>query len=133
MNLSFHLCADVKGGKGADIVSVDDGGQEYYGAHTTFSDGNNMLLRTFAETMTGYKAENGISKYSPKLNTAIDRKFYRVTVSKPTAEDVVRFITVVYPSADASVDASFKSDWSDKSCSLSVSVNGTSYDLGYDL
>lgn len=92
-----------------------------------------MLLRTFAETMTGYKAENGISKYSPKLNTAIDRKFYRVTVSKPTAEDVVRFITVVYPSADASVDASFKSDWSDKSCSLSVSVNGTSYDLGYDL
>ena len=133
VNLSFHLCADVKGGKGADIVSVDDGGQEYYGAHTTFSDGNNMLLRTFAETMTGYKAENGISKYSPKLNTAIDRKFYRVTVSKPTAEDVVRFITVVYPSADASVDASFKSDWSDKSCSLSVSVNGTSYDLGYDL
>ncbi|MDE6870840.1 MAG: heparinase II/III family protein [Bacteroidales bacterium] len=133
VNVSFHLCSDLTGGKGADVVTIDDGGADFYGAYTSFPDGNNMLLRTFSETTSGYKAENGISRYSPKLNTAYERKFYRVTANKAAASDVVRFITVIYPETGKAVSAEFKAPYSENSCSLQVSVNGSTYNLSYNL
>lgn len=134
LNLSFHLCEDTAGGKGANVVKIDDSSSSYvYGAHTEFADGNNMTYRTFSETTEGYKAENGLSDYSLKLDTKVARKYYRVNVNKKSASDVVRFITVIHPSSDASVAAEFKTAYDSKSSSVKVTVNGTSYDLSYSL
>lgn len=134
LNLSFHLCDDAAGGKGAEVVKIDDSSSSFvYGAHTEFANGNNMMFRTFSETTDGYKAENGISYYSVKLDTKVARKYYRVNVNKKSASDVVRFITVIHPSTDATVAAEFKSAFSKTSSSVKVTVNGTSYDLAYSL
>jgi heparan-sulfate lyase len=134
LNLSFHLCDDAAGGKGAEVVKIDDSSSSFvYGAHTEFANGNNMMFRTFSETTDGYKAENGISYYSVKLDTKVARKYYRVNVNKKSASDVVRFITVIHPSTDATVAAEFKSAFSKTSSSVKVTVNGTSYDLAYSI
>ena len=133
LNLSFHLCEDTKGGKGADVVKIDSSSSYAYGAHTEFADGNNMMFKTFSETTEGYKAENGLSNYSTKLDTQSSRKYYRVNVTKKSASDVVRFITVIHPSKDATIDAEFKAAYNAKSSSVKVTVNGTAYDLSYSL
>lgn len=131
LDLSFHLCEET-GGKGTEVVKIDDYSASYvYGAHTEFSNGNNMMFRTFSETKDGYKTENGISYYSVKLDTKVARKYYRVTVNKKSSSDAVRFITVIHPSKDASVSAEFTSAFDKKSSSVKVTVNGTSYDLSY--
>ena len=133
LNLSFHLCEDT-GGKGADVVKIDDSSSSYiYGAHTEFANGNNMMFKTFSETTEGYKEENGLSNYSTKLDTEVARKYYRVNVTKKSASDVVRFITVIHPSKDATIDAEFKAAYNAKSSSVKVTVNGTAYDLSYSL
>ena len=133
LNLSFHLCEDTKGGKGADVVKIDSSPSYAYGAHTEFADGNNMMFKTFSETTEGYKAENGLSNYSTKLDTQSSRKYYRINVTKKSASDVVRFITVIHPSKDATIDAEFKAAYNTKSSSVKVTVNGTAYDLSYSL
>jgi heparan-sulfate lyase len=92
-----------------------------------------MMFRTFSETTDGYKAENGISYYSVKLDTKVPRKYYRVNVNKKTSSDAVRFITVIYPSNDAAVSAEFTAAFDKKSSSVRVSINGTPYDLTYSL
>ena len=133
LNLSFHLCED-SGGKGTEVVKIDDISSSYiYGAHTDFSNGNNMMFRTFSETTDGYKAENGISYYSVKLDTKVARKYYRVNVNKKTYSNAVRFITVIYPSNNVSVSAEFTSAFDKKSSSVRVTVDGTPYDLTYSL
>ena len=58
---------------------------------------------------------------------------YYWNVNKKSASDVVRFITVIHPSTDATVAAEFKSAFSKTSSSVKVTVNGTSYDLAYSL
>ena len=133
LNLSFHLCEDTKGGKGADVVKIDSSSSYAYGAHTEFADGNNMMFKTFSETTEGYKAEDGLSNYSTKLDTQSSRKYYRINVTKKSASDVVRFITVIHPSKDATIDAEFKAAYNAKSSSVKVTVNGTAYDLSYSL
>ena len=134
LNLSFHLCEDTAGGKGVDVVKIDDASSSYiYGAHTEFANNNNMMFKTFSETTEGYKAENGKSYYSTKLDTEVARKYYRINVTKKSASDVVRFITVIHPSKDATIDAEFKAAYNAKSSSVKVTVNGTAYDLSYSL
>ena len=124
INLSFHLC------KGK--VVVDDHSDEYaYGVHTEFSDGNDMLLRTFPETTRGFKGETGTSGCSEKMNQAYDRTFYRVTVDKTQNTDVSRFITVICPNRSAEISASFTSDFDQRSSSVKVTINGKDYDLSY--
>ena len=126
VNLSFHLCEGV--------VKTDDSSSSYaYGVHTEFPDGNDMLLRTFAETSKGFVGETGTSRCSPKQNEAYDRTFYRVTVDKTSASDVSRFITVIYPGRSADISASFISAFSQTSSSVKVVVNGKVYDLSYTL
>lgn len=124
INLSFHLCNGT--------VAVDDYSSSYsYGLHTEFADRNDMLFRTFSETETGYRPENGTSTYSETLNTEVSRKFYRVNVRKSRASDAVRFITVVYPARSAEISAIFASEFRQNASSVKVTVDGTSYDLSY--
>jgi heparan-sulfate lyase len=126
VNLSFHLCQGT--------VKTDDfSSSRMYGVHTEFSDGNDMLFRTYSETSSGYTPETGTSRCSYKMNHAYDRTYYRVTADKKSASSAVRFITVIYLSRSADISASFSSSFSKTSSSVKVTVNGTSYDLSYTL
>lgn len=126
VNVSFHLCEGT--------VKTDDYSQSYaYGVHTEFSDGNDMLLRTFAETTAGFVGQTGLSKCSPKVNEYYDRTFYRVTADKTSASDVARFITVIYPGRSADISASFSSSFSEGSSSVAVTIDGMTYNLAYSL
>ena len=132
VNVSFHLCRDSS--IGANVVTIDDQRSNYaYGAHTTFSDGVNMKWLTFSETHTGFKAENGISYYSEKENIEYDRKYYRLTATKQTASDVVRFITVIHPNTSATISAEFAASYSASGAALKVIVNGKTYNLSYQV
>ena len=126
VNLSFHLCEGT-------VVTDDSSTECAYGVHTEFPDGNDMLLRTFSETASGFNAETGISHCSTKMNTYYDRTYYRVTVDKAAAADVSRFITVIYPARTAEISATFTSDFDESSSSVKVTVNGKEYDLSYTL
>lgn len=92
INLNFKLCPTK------DNVIIDDLSSQYqYGAHTSFSDNNNMLFRTFVETTEGYNALNNTAYVSEKLGEkTAQRRFYQVDITKP-AEGAARFITVIYP------------------------------------
>lgn len=102
VNIHFHLCADI-GGLGLNVVEIDDASSSCcYGAHTVFADGNNMMFRTFSESHTNFKGENGVSQYSDELGyVTADRRYYRVTVDKP-ASSSVRFATVICPITQSS-------------------------------
>ena len=126
VNLSFHLCEGT-------VVTDDYSSSCAYGVHTEFQDGNDMLLRTYSETVSGFVAETGTSSCSYKMNEAYDRTFYRVTVDKSSSSDVVRFITVICPSRSAEISASFVSGFSESGSSVKVSVNGKEYSLSYTL
>ena len=124
VNLSFHLCSGT--------VKTDDySSSRMYGVHTEFSDGNDMLFRTYSETSAGYTPETGTSRCSSQMNEVYDRTFYRVTADKTTSAGAVRFITVIYPSRTAQISASFDSAFSQTASSVTVNVNGESYNLNY--
>ena len=126
VNLSFHLCQ----GK----VKTDDyTSSRMYGVHTEFSDGNDMLFRTYSETSSGYAPETGTSSCSYKMNHAYDRTYYRVTVDKASSSSAVRFITVICPSRSAEISASFDAPFSETSSDVTVTVDGKTYDLNYTL
>lgn len=126
VNLSFHMCQ-------GDVKTDADASLRAYGVHTEFTDGNDMLLRTFSETAAGYTPETGTSRCSIKQNESFDRTYYRVTVDKKTSSDVSRFITVIYPARSASISASFNSAFAQKSSSATVTVDGKTYNLSYTL
>lgn len=137
LNLSWHLCKDTSGSLGENVVVMDDDSGNYaYGAHTVFPDGNNLLVKTFAETTTGFATQNGLSWCSEQFGERYQRKFYRINVNKATSASVPRFITVLYPSSDptaVSVSASFTGAFSASGESVRVIIDGTQYDLSYSL
>lgn len=55
INVNFHLCPIENAS--SDVV-IDEGQKDshIYGAHTAFSDNNNIMLRTFVETANNYSA-----------------------------------------------------------------------------
>ena len=62
--LYFHLCD----GKSVDNVLLD---KEEFGAHTTFDDSNNLLIRTFGEA-----SRNLIFKeFDGRISYQTDRKY----------------------------------------------------------
>ena len=87
----------------------------------------------FAETAAGYTPENGKSKCSNKLNAYFERPYYRVTVDKTKASDVARFITVICPGRSAQISASFDAAFSQNSSSATVTIDGKTYNLRYQL
>lgn len=125
VNLSFHLCDGT-------IVTDDYSSSCAYGVHTAFQDGNDMLLRTFSETASGFIGETGTSSCSYMMNEAYDRTYYRVTVDKEN-NIATRFITVIYPARSADISASFTSSFDSKSSAAKVTVNGKEYTLSYTL
>ena len=137
VELSFHLCDPL------ESVTTDSYQSGIYGSHTTFADGNNMLFKTFCETATGFKPETGTSKQSDAIGVSVDRKYYRVSTTKPSGA-ASRYITVIHPLGAASafqgltdgISAQFLDQSpadAPTSMKCQVTVSGKTFVMGYDL
>ncbi len=139
VNLSWNLCA------GKDDVVIDDAIPGAYGAHTVFSDGNNMLFRTFTETAEAYAASNSTNYYSDVINQRTQRRYYRVGIAKQPGL-AARYITVIAPFKDetefaaSDISAEFSDNtegvagtFHEKGVSLKVKFGKKTYKLSYKL
>lgn len=125
LNVSWHLCKD-------NVVVDKDNPHFACGAHTTFSDGNNLFMKTFSNTESGFESEEGTSYCSEQIGERYLRKFYRIHVQKTSASATPRFITVLVPCAEASsviASASFVEEFSANSESVCITLNGQTYNL----
>lgn len=142
INLNFHLRTST-----ANETEYDDLSASYqYGAHTTFADNNNMLIRTFAETNSDFSVSKVTSDVSNKLGERNEsRKGYQYTIRKPKT-GAARFITVIYPFGATSeldnlnISAKFTDNsvedagrFHENSASVEVSIAGETYELSYTL
>lgn len=116
-----------------------------YGAHSIFSDNNNMIFKTFTETTEGLKKEWNTKYYSPEIGEKVQRPFYKVSVRKP-ADKAARFITVIYPLgapdtfANTAIAAEFTDNaageegtFNENGASVKVTIDGKEYNLSYTL
>lgn len=142
INLNFHLRTST-----ANETEYDDLSASYqYGAHTTFADNNNMLIRTFAETNSDFSVSKVTSDVSNKLGERNEsRKGYQYTIRKPKT-GAARFITVIYPFGATSeldnlnISARFTDNsaedagtFHENGASVEVSIAGETYELSYTL
>ena len=136
VEVTFHL-AD------ADNVTVENGDfASGSGAYTTFTDGNNMMFKTFAETSDGYKVTTGTNHYSNRTNEESGtREWYRVSIDRKQGL-AARFITVILPfsSSRSEVSAKFTDNgnspagtYHEDGVSVEVTVGGDTYNLSYSL
>lgn len=145
VNLNFKLW----GGKGKDADGYPESGKNYtvidegYGAHSTFDDGNNIIIKSFAETASTFDSNTGY--YSNEIGQKTQRYWYRMDVAK--AEDkAARFVTVIYPfgAADTYAQQNITAEFIDNTpgnegtfhengVSVKVVVNGVQYSLSYNL
>ena len=142
VNVQWYLCADEKGSLAENAAEFDDlTASHAYGAHTVFSDGNNMAFRTFPETSQGFAAETGLAWCSNDIDTRYQRRYYRITVDK-ASDKAARFITVIYPvsSEVPEIQASFTDNsagaegtFHAEGASVKVTIGGTEYNLTYSL
>lgn len=97
VQLNWHLCP-------GDVTYHNHSSS--YECRTTFSDGNNMSFRTFCFNGTtlnsNFTAHTGTSYTSDLPGRKYERSCYDITVSKSSTSTPVRFITVIYPFAEAS-------------------------------
>lgn len=127
INLNFNLC---EGKEDEVVLDLDK-----QGAHTAFSDNNNMLIRSFGNTELTSKAFEG--KVSYEVDKYTPRKAYSVDMEK-SAEQTARYITVLLPingtTDTTTISASFTdSGYHEDGASVVVDINGTKYDLKYTL
>lgn len=125
VNLNFNLCE----GTDSEVnVTTDKNG-----AYTSFTDNNNMAIRTFSDAALSTTASN--SKVSYELNVEAARKAYSVNMTK-SAGQTARYITVLYPSNQASavqMNAAFTQPFQENSVALEVTVDGVKYNLNCNL
>lgn len=126
VNLNFNI---TEGSTSEVVLDADDNG-----FHTAFSDGNNLLVRTFCEKPVSFVERDGFVSYA--INSTSDRQAYQLNVSKESSDNVVRFVTVLLPAsspAGESVSAEFSGDWSTSGNTVKVTCQGTTYTLSYTL
>lgn len=144
LNLNFKLwggkTAD-ESGKGYSVM--DDYGNGAFGAHSTFDDKNNLVIKSFCETSDNIGFENGTGYYSNEIDTKVQRWWFRFNVDKKAGK-AVRLISVLLPFSDKfeaqSVEAAFTDNTPDaagtfhpEGVSLKVTVNGVAQSLSYKL
>ncbi|MBR5103232.1 MAG: alginate lyase family protein [Bacteroidales bacterium] len=153
VNLNFNLWGGAGDGpgnsqSGKDVTIIDEyAGKTYCGAHSTFSDGNNLLLRTFSETSDDFKCTYNTRYFSNAVNERTQRWWYEASVTKK-ADKAARFITVILPFGNAAefdsqeVSAIFIDNPDPENAgtfhgnggaAVKVSINGTDYSLSYNL
>lgn len=130
VELSWHLCPGQ--------VNFDSYGSNAYGCHTGFSDGNNMMFKTFC--FSGNKGlvaddtfspSTGTSYTSPEINEKTARSYYRTAVSIGSSNTPVRFITVIYPISNFNSAPEISAEFGSTASSVVVTINGESRTLTY--
>ncbi|SMC94156.1 heparin-sulfate lyase HepC [Pedobacter nyackensis] len=124
VNLNFNLCE----GENEVIVSTDKNG-----AHTNFTDGNNIIVRTFGNESLTTLPFSGKVSYSPGIE--FNRKAYTVNMAKSTGQ-TARYITVLYPATQAAavqINAAFTQPFQETGVALEVNIDGKTYNLNYNL
>ena len=113
------------------------------GMHTTFSGSSNMLFTTFPATTDGYDSNWTTGYFSNETATRVQRRNYEICQNK-SADDAVRFITVIFPYGAAAeydslnIFAEFRDNgFSQNGASVRVTVDKageqTVYNLSYTL
>ena len=123
VELNWHLCP------GEVIYTADE---LSYSCRTDFSDGNNMLFKTFCfkgiVSASDFTGTAGTSYTSDAIGSRNERPCYKVVLPKTVKDTPVRFITVIHPFAQASdlpeISAVFNS-----AGSITVEVDGRQYGL----
>ena len=107
-------------------------------AATTFDDGNNVVVQSFASkgADTYLEEEDGWVSYEYNKKTA--RTAYVLNTDKTAADDAVRLITVIYPTEDAASAPTISAKFSDKgfdenNLTVTVKIGKKQYKLNYDL
>lgn len=117
--LNFHP------GESEENIVLDS---EAMGMHTTFSDGNNIVVRTFTDASSmNFVEREGF--FSSNINKETKRKAYALEVEKQ-ADAPVRFVTVIYPCSDASapeISAKFSGSWTLERMAVDVTIDGKTY------
>ena len=129
VELSWHLCPGN--------VQLDSYGSDAYGCHTAFSDGNNMMFKTFC--FSGEKgivpdadfvSSSGTSYTSNEINVKSERSYYRTAVNIGASNTPVRFLTVILPISDYSSAPSVSAEYISPT-QIKVSVSGEEIVLTY--
>lgn len=119
LNLNFHP------GESVDNVVLE---QEAMGMHTTYADGNNIVVRTFTDAAEmSFVEREGF--FSTNTNKEVKRKAYQLDVVKG-ADSPVRFVTVIYPYTNGTmpeISAKFSGNWSLDRMAVEVTINGKAY------
>lgn len=125
LNLNFNIT------EGSDAQVVLD--EQEGGFHTEFADGNNLLVRTATgKTASQFKSMEGFVSY--QTDTSSERQAYQINVEKAASDDVVRFATLLLPTADASAEECAMSIEAETSgATVRVTVGGKTYKLTYTL
>ena len=153
VNLNFNLWGgkgDAPGspvnGNGDTVIDIYEG-STYGGAHSTFDDGNNLLLRTFSESSDDFYLDSNTRYFSNKQNEKTRRYWYEASVTKKAGK-AARFVTVILPFGEAedfenqSVSAAFIDNpdpenagtfHGNDGAAVKVTVNGKDYSLAYNL
>ena len=121
LNLNFNM------GDSVDNYQLD---AESMGAYSTFSDGNNLLVRSFSDGAELTFAEKS-GFMSINTGTTVERKAWSVNAEK-AGEAPVRFITVLYPTSNATshdITATFSGEWQAARVSVKVTIDGKEYAL----
>lgn len=105
------------------------------GANTEFTDGNNMMIRTFSDTPMKMAEEEGWVSY--RYNERVKRTAYSLNVEKDDTKPT-RFITVILPTADAAkapeVKARFVNpETNEKGLDIEIQVGAKKFRLNYTL
>lgn len=133
VNINFNLC------EGNDDEVVID--EELHGAHTNFSDGNNIIVRTIKTNDDGKVTITpfaGRVSYDTNDNATFDRKAYSINMAAKSGRKAARFLTVIYPvqgsTDNTEISGSFiAGGYNANGVSFKVTVAGKDYEFNYQL
>ena len=149
VNLNYKLWGGKDNGSdgypssGKGFAAMDTYGDNSFGAHSLFDDGNNLLIKVFSETSDGISFESNTGYYSNEIDQRTQRWWFRVNVDKKEGK-AVRFISVLLPysgtfdsqsvsAAFTDNDASSAGTFHEGGVSVKVTVNGEVQTLSYSL
>ena len=143
LNLNFKLWGGEKEDESGKAYTATKAEVENrsFSAKSLFTDGNNLIIKSFSETADNLTTETGTGYFSNEIDTKVQRVWFRLNVDKKAGK-AVRFISVLVPFSDKQpkIEAEFTDNTEDSAgtfhpegVSLKVSVNGSPQSLSYRL
>ncbi len=141
---NVYLVVDEMSGAGAGTVDVnmhmldntstptvleDLSAENAAGLHSTFADGNNMVVRTYSETADGFSVAEVKSDISDTIDKVSGtREGYKLSVSK-AAGSTVRFLTIAAPTSKRDGSVATTAMFSGRTAR--ISVDGKVYTVNF--